>query len=423
MSTHSAASQQPVAPECPAHSLGYIFKPFDLADPFPFYARARAEESVFYSPEIGYWVVTRYDDIKAIFKDYETFSAENAQATYKPRPPEVQQALDEGSFTAYSGLSARVPPDHTRLRAFVNKAFTPRRINSLEPHIRALIDKMVGAFINEGQVDFVAQLAYDLPALVIFKLLGVPDQDVSTVKQWAQSRVLLTWGDLPAEEQIQHARNLVQYWSYCLKIVDERFETPHDDLPGDLVRLYQEGDQSISKHEIASICYSQLTAGHETTTNLLGNGLKALLTHREQWEAICQNPALIPNAIEEILRHGSSVFAWRRRVKKPAIVGGVGLREGANILLLLGSANRDERNFVEADDLNVQRDNARDHLSFGHGIHYCLGAPLARLQVRLVLEELTRRLPSLRLVEGQEIEYLPNTSFRGPRQLWVKWDT
>jgi cytochrome P450 len=398
------------------------FDPFEISDPFPLYAQARAEEPIFFSDAIGYWVVTRYDDIKAIFRDHETFSSEVTQTPYKPRPAEVQQVLEAGGFTGGSGLSGRMPPDHTRLRRFINKAFTPRRVQQLEPFIRAASVRMIDAFARDSRADLVAQLAYELPALVIFRMLGIPDQDVPSVKAWAHSRVLLNFGDLPAQEQVEHAFNLVKYWQYCERLIASRFAHPTDDLPGELVRIYQEGDLSISQHEIVSLCYGQLTAGHETTTNLLANGLKELLTHREQWEALCADPSLIPNAVEELLRFGPPVFAWRRKVKRDTQVAEVDLPAGSNVLLLLGSANRDERAFAEVERLDVRRENAKEHLSFGFGIHYCLGAPLARLEARIVLEELTRSLPGLRLVPGQTFAFSPNTSFRGPEHVWVEWD-
>ena len=184
---------------CP---VAHAFDPFDISDPFDFYARARAEEPVFFSEQLGYWVVSRYEDILAIFKDPKTFSSENTQAPYKPRPPEVQQVLEEGDFRAYSGLSARQPPDHTRLRGFINKAFTPRRVATLEPEVRELAVGMIGRFAGRGHADLVAELARDLPARVIFRLLGIPDEDVPRVKEWAESRVYMNFGDLPIEEQV-----------------------------------------------------------------------------------------------------------------------------------------------------------------------------------------------------------------------------
>ena len=412
--------------QCPVtgSNLAEIFDPFDLTNPYPFYERARREEPIFFSPQLNYWVVTRYEDIKAVFKDPLTFSAEIAQSPYRLLPDEVKQILKEGGYEGASGLSARMPPDHTRLRQFVNKAFTPRRIAGLEPSIRELTNRMINQFIQAGRADLVGQLVYELPALVIFMLLGIPEADVPQVKQWAKSRVLLTWGNLPLEEQKHHVRQLVKYWQYCVRLVQERYESSrrYDDLPGDLVWIYKEGDQSITLHEIATLCYGQLIAGHETTTGLSAMGLIDLLTYREQWVKICQNPSLIPNAVEEILRYSPSVFAWRRQVKKPAEVGGVNLPEGSNLLLILASANRDESQFGEAQQFDITRENAKEHLAFGFGIHYCLGAPLSRLELKIILEELTRRLPQMRLVEGQVFEYNPNTSFRSPRHVWVEWE-
>jgi cytochrome P450 len=404
-----------------SRSLADEFRPFELRDPFPLLARARAEEPVFYSEELDYWVVTRYDDVRAVFRDPETFSSENTQSPYRERPPAVQRLLDEGGFSAFSGLSARQPPDHTRLKAFVIKAFTPKRVALLEPEIRSQATSMIERIVPKRKADLVADLAYDLPALVIFSLLGIPERDASAVKEWAQSRVLLNFGDPPEDEQLLHAGNLVKYWRYCEELVEARFAEPSDDLTGELVRIYREGDRSLTKHEIASLVYGQLTAGHETTTSLLSNGFLELLSQRDQWEALCEDPALIPGAVEELLRTGPSVFAWKRKVKKAARLGDVELPEGANVLLVLGSANRDESVFPDGERLDVRRANAGDHLSFGHGTHYCLGAALARLEARVVLEELTARLPDIRLCEGQSFAFAPNTTFRGPTSVWVEW--
>jgi cytochrome P450 len=409
---------------CPAHSqVADAFDPFDIADPFDFYARARAEAPVFFSEQLGYWVVSRYEDIQAIFKDPKTFSSENTQAPYKPRPPEVQRVLDDGDFRAYSGLSARQPPEHTRLRGFINKAFTPRRVAALEPEIRELVVSMIDRFALRGHADLVPVLTRDLPAFVIFRLLGIPDEDAPKVKEWAASRVVLNFGDRPLQEQLHHAENLVLYWRYCLKLIEARFEEPRDDLPTDLVRIYESGDKSISIDEMAGLVYGQLTAGQETTASLLAEGLKTLLSQRERWEELCADPSLIPTAVEELLRLSTPVFAWKRTAKRPARIGTVDIPEGANVLLLLGSANRDDEVFSEPNAVDLHRDNARAHLSFGHGIHFCLGASLARLEAQVVLEELTRRLPSLRLAPGHTFDYSANTSFRAPTSVLAEWDT
>jgi cytochrome P450 len=410
------------APACPHADLGRDFKPFDLAEPFAFYARARAEAPIFYSPEIDYWVVTRYDDIRDIFRNPATFSSENTQSPFKPRPVTVQKILDDAEFANVSGLSGRQPPDHTRLRGFIKKAFTPRRVASLEPDIRSIATEMIDRFAGRGHADLVAELAHELPALVIFRMLGIPDADVPRVKEWAQSRVYMNFGDRPVEEQAHHAENLILYWRYCQELVQARLASPQDDLPGDLARIYLQGDQTLTPDEIAGLVYGQLTAGHETTTALLSNGLRELLAQREAWDAVCENPETIPAAVEEMLRVSAPVFTWKRRTKAPATVGGVDLPEGTNILLLLGSANHDQHVFPEPDRIDLERENASRHLSFGLGIHFCIGAPLARLEAKIVLEELTSRLPEMRLTEGQPFDYSANSTFRGPSHVQVRWD-
>jgi hypothetical protein len=410
------------ATACPHAGLGRDFKPFDLAEPFAFYARARTEAAIFYSPEIDYWVVTRYEDIREIFRDPATFSSENTQSPFKQRPATVQKILDDGGFANVSGLSGRQPPDHTRLRGFIKKAFTPRRVAAMEPEIRAIAIGMIDRFAERGHADLVSELAHELPALVIFRMLGIPDADVPQVKEWAQSRVYMNFGDRPIPEQAHHAENLILYWRYCQELVQSRLASPQDDLPGDLARIYLLGDQTLAPDEIAGLVYGQLTAGHETTTALLSNGFRELLTQRHVWETLCADPEQIPAAVEELLRISAPVFTWKRRTKAPVTVGGVDLPADTNILLLLGSANHDEHVFPEPDRIDLERDNASRHLSFGLGIHFCLGAPLARLEAKVVLEELTARLPALRLTEDHRFDYTANTTFRGPARVLVQWE-
>jgi cytochrome P450 len=408
-----------VAERCPMR--GEHFDPFDLSDPFRSYRRLRAEAPVFYDETIGYWIVSRHADIKAVFEDWRSFSSENAQAPMRPMSETAKQVLEKGGFTAYSGLSARVPPDHTRIRKVVTTAFTPRRYRVLAPFVRDTIGAMLDAMVAKPKGDLVADLAYDLPALTIFKLLGVPAGKVAEVKHWARSRVLLTWGDLSDAEQAVHAENLVAYWNYCLAVVAARHAELLDDLPSDLVALQRDGAE-ITDHEIASFCYSLLTAGHETTTNLITNGLLALLRHREAWTALVADKAKIPGAIEEILRYAQSVVAWRRRVKVPANIGGVQIPEGADLLLLLASANRDEQIFANGEHFDIERENARTHISFGYGIHFCPGSLLAKMQLQIMIEELTARVPTLRVAPDQTIDYARNTSFRAPHSILVEWD-
>ncbi|MDU1670758.1 MAG: cytochrome P450, partial [Bradyrhizobium sp.] len=246
---------------CPYHDAATDFDPFEMRDPFPFYEWARAEAPVFFSDELKYFVVARHADIKAVFDDWRTFSSENAQAPLRPMCEEGRRIMREGGFTAYSGLSARVPPDHTRIRKLVQGCFGPRRFRAIEPEIKAIVNRAIDTFAERGHADFFRELAYDVPALVLFKLVGIPNIDVPRVKSWAVSRALLTWGDLSDDEQIVHARNMVEYWNYCRALVRQRHDDPTDDLPGDLVRLQKDGAE-ISDEEIAGVLYSALFAGH-----------------------------------------------------------------------------------------------------------------------------------------------------------------
>lgn len=414
-------SNSAAAKLCPFSNASADFEPFDLSDPFAFYQWARANAPVFFSEKINYFVVSRHADVKAVFEDWQTFSSENAQAPFRPMGPAGKQVMTDGGFTAYSGLSARVPPDHTRIRKLVQGCFGPRRFKSIEPQIKQIVEIAIDAFAERGHADLFREFSYDVPALVLFKLVGVPDSDVPRVKSWAVSRALLTWGNLSDEEQVPHARNMVEYWNYCRELVRQRHVDASDDLPGDLVRLQAEG-ADITDDEIAGVLYSVLFAGHETTTTLIANGMRELLLRRENWEALLANPALISGAVDETLRFSPSIVAWRRKALKDAKIGDVVVPKGSNILLLLGSANRDEATFAEPERFNISRSDARSHMAFGFGIHACVGQQLAKLEFGIALAALTRRLPGLRLKPDQTFAFASNTSFRVPTAVQVEWD-
>lgn len=415
-------------PGCPVdHTLPgddhHGFSPFAMKDPFPSYANLRHDHPVMYDERIGYWVITRWADVRAVFEDWETFSSENAQAPVRERGEEASRIMKEGGFTAYSGLSARVPPDHTRIRAIAQRAFTPRRYKAMEPaireNVRSALDRMLDSPERRG--DFLSDIARDIPTITILTLLGVDPTMVSTYKRWSDSRAAMTWGDLSDEDQIPHAHNLVEYWQEMQRLVGEAHREHPDSLIGDLVEA-QDAGAEIDDHEIASLCYSLLFAGHETTTTLIANTIRVLLGHHEAWEALVADPSRIPSAIDEVLRYSGSIVAWRRRATRNAQIGAVEIPEGANILLVMGSANRDDETFAHPDVFDIDRDDARNHLSFGFGIHYCLGNMLAKLQDRIVLEETIAAVPSLRLADGADIDFRENLSFRVPTSVPVTWE-
>ena len=215
------------------------FDPYDLSAPHPTWQQFRDEAPVFFHAETGYWIVTRYDDIKAVFDNWEAFSSENAQAPVTPLGAEAKAIIKAGGFT--SGLSARTPPTHTRIRKVAQTAFSPRRFKAIEPQIETIIDRHLNAIADKPQVDFFREVAYPVPALVLFTLMGIPDEDVDQVKSWATDRALLTWGNLTDDAQVPHAKGMVAYWNYCRALVAARKKTPGDDFPSDLVRAQADG--------------------------------------------------------------------------------------------------------------------------------------------------------------------------------------
>jgi cytochrome P450 len=405
--------------------LGAIFDPFRdpyLADPYAFFADARSATSVFYSPLIKYWVVTRHGDIRQIFESPKLFSAANALSPIQPPCAEARRLMSTGGVSPVPTLTNVDPPAHTRVRRLANAAFRPKRVAVMEPFVRELVIRFCQKLVG-GHADLIRDFAWEIPALVIFRFLGIPDADVPRVKAGAESRLLFMFGQPTEEEQCRLARGMAAFWSYAEELVAARTREPREDVTSDLVQA-RDGDlPALTPAEVTTIIYGLLLAGHETTTNLLGNALRHLLGQRSAWEEICQDPSMIPNAIEEVLRLDSSVIVWRRKTTTAVEVGGVAVPEGADLLLLLGSANRDPAVFEDPERFDIHRANAREHFAFGHGPHLCLGAPLARLEARVVLEELTARLPSLRLVAGQKFRFMPNVSFRGPLSLLAEWDS
>jgi cytochrome P450 len=309
------------------------------------------------------------------------------------------------------------------VRRLSNVAFTPRRVAAMEPFVREFTGRFLKERLSSGRADLIPDLAWDLPALVIFRVLGIPDEDVPRVKAGAESRLLLMWGRPTEDEQVRLAQGMAAFWRYAEALVASRAEHPRDDFTSDLLLARDSDLRALNHHEVTQIVYELLTAGHETTTGLISNAMRQLLTHRPAWQEICGDLPLIPNAVEEVLRFDSSVIAWRRKTTQTVEIGGVPVPADANLLLLFGSANRDPAVFEDPQQFDIRRQNAKEHLSLGQGAHLCLGAPLARLEARVVLEELSARFPSLRLVPGQTPRFRPNTTFRGPLALLVEWDT
>jgi cytochrome P450 len=395
------------------------FAPSFLADPYPFFAEYRKQSPVFYSPALDYWVLTRYTDVRAAFRDTTIYSAANALSPIQPRTRAAAAIMAQG-FRSVPTLTNTDPPVHTRARRIANLAFTPRMVASLEPFVRHLAVRLIEERLHAGDVDIVRALTWELPALVIFHVLGVPDEDVPRVKAWAGNRLMFMFGRTDEPTQASVAEGMVAFWRYTEDLVADRTAHPRADFTSELVQAVDAGGERLAPNEVGTVRFGLLLAGHETTTNLLSNGTRRFLEQRTYaWEALCQDPTLIPNAVEEVLRFDPSVVMWRRKTKQAVEIRGVEVPAEANLLLLIGSANRDEDVFPNGEGFDIRRSNAREHLAFGLGNHLCLGAPLARLEAKVVFEELTRRRPGLGLQPDQALVFHPNISFRGPSALQV----
>ena len=301
-------------------------------------------------------------------------------------------------------------------------AFTPRRVAAMEAFVRDRVRACMAGPLANGRADVVATLTRELPLHVIFHILGVAVDDADTVKAGSLTRLLYLFGHSDESEQVTTAEGMAAFWRYCEDLAEDRRARPRDDFTTDLVHTPDESGQPLTQQEVATILFGLLLAGHETTTNLLGNGLRRLLQAPGVWHALRADPRLIPGAVEEILRYDSSVIHWRRRTTRPVQLSGTDIPADADVLVCIGAANHDPQHFPDPERFDIRRDNAREHLSFGSGPHHCLGAPLARLEAKVVFEELTTTYPSLRLAPGQSFAVLPIIAFRGPLAVLVEWD-
>lgn len=410
---------------CPISREAAEFDPFGdgyQQDPPGYVAWSRESEPVFFSPRLGYWVVTRYDDIKAIFRDNVTFSPAVALEKITPTSDEANEVLASYGYGMDRTLVNEDEPAHMERRRALMEPFAPEHLVDHEPMVRALVREYVDRFIDDGRADLVDQMFWEIPLTVALEFLGVPDDDRPMLRQYSVAHTVNTWGRPKPEEQVAVAHSVGNFWQYAGEVLERMRERPEDHGWMQYgIRKQREQPEVVTDSYLHSMMMAGIVAAHETTANGIANAVKLLLENRDIWERVCAEPNLIPNAVEECLRHNGSQAAWRRIATKDSEVGGVSIPEGARILIVSSSGNHDMRRFEDPDLVDVRRDDAADHLTFGYGAHQCLGKNLARMEMQIFLEELTGRLPHMRLAD-QEFTYVPNTSFRGPEHLWVEWD-
>ncbi|MES2533955.1 MAG: cytochrome P450/oxidoreductase [Pseudomonadota bacterium] len=422
---HGPLSSHVAPGGCPVSQRAADFDPFGdgyQQDPPEYVRWAREQEPVFYSPQLGYWVVTRFEDIKAIFRDNITFSPSIALEKITPTGPEANAVLASYGFALNRTLVNEDEPAHMPRRRALMDPFTPEELKHHEPMVRQLARDYVDRFINDGRADLVDQMLWEVPLTVALHFLGVPEEDMDTLREYSIAHTVNTWGRPKPEEQVAVAHAVGNFWTFAGKVLDKMRQNP--EAPGWMqygLRKQKELPEVVTDSYLHSMMMAGIVAAHETTANATANAMKLLMQHPAVWREICEDPSLIPNAVEECLRHNGSVAAWRRLATKDVQVGGVDIAAGSKLLIVTSSANHDELHFSDADLFDIRRDNASDHLTFGYGSHQCMGKNLARMEMQIFLEEFTRRLPHMKLAE-QTFSYVPNTSFRGPEHLWVEWD-
>ncbi|KFA90642.1 hypothetical protein Q664_27015 [Archangium violaceum Cb vi76] len=395
--------------------------PDQLHDPYPLYARMRRERPVFYSPMFDLWVVTRYADISEVEKDTARFSSVGALDARAEPHPEVRAVLAQ-AYPRFLSLVQSDPPDHARVRAVFGRALSAQRIAAMEPTLRETADALIDGFIRDGKADLIQRFAYALPGFIICDLLGVPRSDMEQLKRWSDDKTLLMSATAPIEQQVQSAHGFIAMERYFREQLHERRRHPREDLLTLLVPQSMGGTAPLSEQEAVCNAMDLFAAGHETTTGLIGNGLWLLLNAPEQWKAVREDPSLLPNALEEVLRMESPIRGFFRTVMADTALSGVTLPKGSRAFILYASGNRDETQFTEPDRFDIHRADAKKHLAFGKGIHFCVGAQLAKLEGRIAFEQLLRRLPGLRLRTDEAPVFRPYFMLRGFEHLPIAWD-
>lgn len=374
-------------------------------DPFPHYRRMRETSPVFHDEQSGSWHAFRYDEVQRALSEHATFSSKMGG----DEPSETGQLFAASLITAD-------PPRHRQLRSLVNQAFTPKAVDALAPRISQLTDELLDGIASAGTADLIEALAYPLPVIVIAELMGVPAADRDRFKQW--SDVIVSQTRTGADDADHHATN-VEMTGYFLDLIEQRRSRPGNDLISSLLSAEIDG-QRLSVAELLGFCSLLLVAGNETTTNLIGNAVLCFAEMPGTIERLHAEPSLLPQAIEEVLRYRSPVQSMYRVTAADTVLGGVHVPAGAPLVAWIGSANRDERHFERPDQFNIDRGPSR-HLAFGQGIHFCLGAPLARLEAMIALQAVLSRLPGLTLTAGSRLERMDSTIVYGLTELPVSW--
>lgn len=387
-----------------------LLSPQFIADPYPFYDRLRAAQPILFDPDWNLWFFSAYEDIVSLLRDRRL--GRDLDEAPKPDPQTPFGWLHANS------LMEKEPPDHTRLRGLVNKAFTPARVEALRPLIEQTAQRLLDGVIRRGEMDLLADFAEPLPVMAIADLLGVPPEAYPRLRPWSNRIVAMYELSPSAEDERRANRAVSEFAAFLRDLAAERKLQPQDDLISALVAAEEQGSR-LSEDELIATCILLLNAGHEATVNAIANGMAALFRHPDQYDLLRRSPDWIKTAVEEMLRFDTPLQLFRRWVREDLDYKGFSLKRGAQVGLLYAAGNRDPARFPDPHRFDItRRDNP--HLAFGLGIHYCVGAPLARLELQVAVQALLDRLPNLRPA-NQPLEYRPNFVIRGLKTLPVRF--
>lgn len=412
----SSSSAENVCPH-----VGMAYNPIVLTareDLHGLFERMRTEEPVCYSPIFKMWLVSRYEDVVRVLHDPARFTVANSFSTLREMmQPEVWQVLQSShTFTVPNMFTSDI--EHDRLRGPFSKLFAANHVGRFEPMVRRIANELLDAFPREGEIDYVQHFAFPFPLRVIMEILGIPVSDLPRMREGADAVTRLMTSIVPADEQMQLAKYVLEYERYWLDLIAERRVNPGEDIISSVLRDIGAGEGKLSIPELVStISANLILAGHETTARALGNGLHLLLTHRDQWQALIDDPKIIVKMVDELLRFDATVMGFFRTTTEDAEIGGVTIPKGSAVFPIFNSANVEASRFPEPNQINPQRTNLNEHLGFGRGIHFCLGAHLARLELRIALESLSTRWPNLQIAKGAQVIHAANLTQRGPAYL------
>ena len=385
-------------------------------DPYPAFHRLRAEDPVHWSDAWGGWVLTRYDDIEKVLRDFRRFTkAGHVTKALDDLPQDVLAKIGPLRQNFSVGMPQTDPPEHTRIRALISKAFTPAVVESTGERIAALVDQLIDAVAHRGEMDLIADFAFPLPAIVVAEMLGFPTEDLDQIKAWSDGIVSFHGsGRADPERVLKSNEAFVEMRAWLRRLFEERRRQPKDDLVSRLVAVEEEGEM-LTETELVATCITLLTAGHETTTGLITNGMLALLHHPDQRELLEQNPDLIESAVDEFLRYDPPFQRTWRLAAEDLELRGKRIQKGQVVSQMLGAASRDPERFPDPDRLDITRQDTT-HLAFGFGVHYCLGAGLAHREAEIAIPTLLRRLPGLKMA-ADEPEWKANITFHMPESM------